>query len=195
MNDKTIETVNALCGAWLQLIDENIIHPSACILAANVGKEALRYYGIDARPLPVQVVAQNAKLAEQIDAGLEPDWNSGAWGVGIDPDQEPPEGVNGWNGHLVLWLKADDALVDLTLGQMSRPERDINLRPLVVGGVTQEWLETGEDAVYGVETGARVVYRARPDLSGSWHHSPDWSKKKSLVGSVIKRMRAIITIA
>ncbi len=193
MNDKTIETVNALCGAWTQLRDDERLAQNACILSARVGQAALRYYGIDSKPLPVQVCAQNKMLAEQVDAGLEPDWDSGAWGVGIDPDRAP-ESLVGWNGHLVLHLKHEASLVDLTLDQMSRPEKAIELRPLVVGGVTESWLRGGEDAVYHLDNEARVIYRHRPDLAGSWTHSPDWTRnKKSLAGSVIRRMRAIIS--
>lgn len=190
IEDELAEALSALVEAWSEVAREKQLHQSACILATRTACEALSYFSIKAVALPVQVGVHNAVLMQQLDAGLEPDWESGAWGVGIDPDKTPTV-PGGWNGHLVAHLPEHDTFIDLTLDQFARPAKNINVQPLIAGFGPE--LLDGIAGSYEMN-GCRIWYHYRPDLTSQWRDCPDGKRNIGpFAGYVIRKLKPIFS--
>lgn len=187
----TNDVLYALCHAWERVSEAAYIKTNACILASRVGVEALSYFGVLSRVMPMKTIVQNAKLVEQLNANVAIDWSTGAHGVGVDPDL--PSTDTGWNGHMCIAVPSVMLFVDLTLPQFSRPEKDIVMSP-IVASYDDAFLQGGT-AVYRLNN-CRVIYEFRPDLRGTWEHSSDGRKNISTIaGPVIRSMREILSEA
>lgn len=95
----------------------------SCVLSTRVAIEVLKRHGISARPLPVRVKAFNALansllLAERWE---EMKTNSDAWSRAIGYDNRE---IGKFNGHLVAYVE-EQYLVDLSISQISRPEKNL----------------------------------------------------------------------
>lgn len=183
------DIVDALEDAWQHVKVTVGFVDAACILATKAGVDALRYFGVRAAPLPVQLEVLNPVFAAHIEAGGDPGAltvDSGAWVVAIDPDT--PTNREGWNGHLVLHLPDTNELVDLTLDQTRRRHKQIEVNPARCA--LPSGFFDGEPLIF-MMNGCRVGYRYRADLRGTWQHSPDWRiNPKKTTGPMIRRMKA-----
>lgn len=196
MRPTDFNAIGALATAWEKVAKDELASPNACILAARVGAEALRYFGVRVQVEPVSLGVLNAKLFAQMEAGVDPadiDWSDGSWGVGINPDMLPTSTGPGWNGHLVLVVDKT-MLMDLTLPQVNRPKFDIVLDPLIAK-LDWEGFRRGERQGFSMN-GCLVEYRRRSDLSASFRGAPDWTRNhKEFVPTVIARMKGILAEA
>lgn len=189
LTDPKAHVVQALIDSWSDLQQTGLLLPNACILAAAVGVEALRYHGIEAKEEPVSLAVLNAKALAHKEAGKDHDdidWTDGSWSVGIDPNQVPDDPNPGWNGHLVLTVEKA-VLIDLTLPQVNRPHKDIILTPLVAP-LRYESFRAGEPQGYDLN-GCLVEYQRRPDLASQFRSSPDWTRnRKTFTPAILDRM-------
>jgi hypothetical protein len=154
----------------------------SCVQATRIGIEALRYFGVAAKPLVTLMGVGNAAWVEWMEAGgpAASDMPEGAWAVGTDPRVK--EGDRGFPAHLVIEI--DGHLLDLDAGFSARPEREIHvpatlLIPLRDGEVV---------ATASLDGGGLAFYKAhKPKLNfreiGAWRDSRKWT------GPVIRRMR------
>lgn len=161
-----------------------------CIFATAVGIEALREVGVSAVPLSVRMVALNAAMRRWLESGLaggEAEGRRlGAFMVETDVSGVAEPGA--WCGHLVLHVPASGVLVDLDLGQASRPERGLVLPPAVafpwLSGASRNWQASEDGTVLG--------YEARDDAG--WRVAPDWWRRdaffRDAVGAVVRAVRA-----
>jgi len=102
-----------------------------CLLAAAVGCEVCRHFGIAAAPLSVAVEIYNKAAVDWITAGqpggVEGYQACGAWIIVIDHENRQPH-VRGWPGHLVVEIEGGGGgILDLDLQQFQRPEKQILL--------------------------------------------------------------------
>jgi hypothetical protein len=159
--------------------------PASCIAATRVTVNVLGAYGISARPYPVAAMVYNRaymRLAARLGRWPEIEEQhadpAGAWslGVGVEGDPDDPRWStrNGYDGHLVALALNDTLLLDASLDQASRPERDIELRPsVVVTECTPEFLKGEVDVRGETRRGVVVVYRRRENPQ-PWEDTPGW---------------------
>jgi len=164
----------------------------ACVLAARVGMQLLHEVGVEASPLPVRCAIYNRAMAERIgnDVGrlFEP-WpedeelaakNEGCWSVMIGwVEPGDPRAGQRFIGHVVLTTRNPDGIIDLTLDQAARPDRDIHVEPAFLPLDRQglRALRAGEAAAayHEQDQDTRIVYAYAPDLEQRLREAPDWS--------------------
>jgi hypothetical protein len=151
----------------------------SCVQATRMGIEALKYFGVKAKPLVTLAITGNAAWVEwvKLEDPTAP-WSDEVWSVGTDPKQKP--GERGYPAHLVIEI--DGQLLDLDAGFCARPEKGIHvpdtvLLPLTAHGAAMDLAEGGV-LLYRYHT-PTVDYRK----SGAWRDSQKWA------GPVIRRMR------
>lgn len=140
---KAERAMDALEKAMPKLLEDRGFNPDSCILATRVAILALGEFGIKATPIVCRVDILNAAYAKAMREGrLEPGsltdadakvlQEEGCWALCIgDPRHEGvlrPDGRRGFNGHVVALVERKWVL-DLTIHQASRPNKDINLEP------------------------------------------------------------------
>jgi hypothetical protein len=105
-------------------------------------------------------------------------------GFGRDDRQERP----GWDGHLVAILEST-VLVDLTLDQASRPEKNIVLHP--GWSVVPTSFLAGRDMAQCDMNGSRVSYSAMP-ADRSFTSAGDWTARiLDRLDPIARVMRAV----
>lgn len=171
MSSKRVERVlTELVASVPPALHEAGLTPNACVLASRLGVEALRGVRIRARPLAVRATVANPRYTAAAergelhdDAAVKRATAEGAWCV-------VALGATGEVGHVVVVVQ-ERYLLDLTAGQMARPERGIAARPfwtlapeLARGG---RWGGVAAD-------GCGWSYEARPD-DKRFLRAPAWS--------------------
>ncbi len=145
-----------------RILEDFTVH--SCVASSRVTVEVLRYFGIAAQPKGVTAYIQNAAylaLEDRAKTMSEADLlASGAWGVGVTE-------------HVVAWVPAHDAFIDLSLDQASRPHKGLPLEPSVFPLVAgYDWsAPVGYDDVV---TGLRVVVDPEPDGDRYWRGHRNW---------------------
>jgi hypothetical protein len=176
-----------------------------CILTARVGMETLRHFKIRRRAVPVIVTAFNKAATERIEReGHLPTsqeeikrWSreDGSWIVGGGGTGAMNRETNSFDGHVVILAHHDDeefdgVLLDLALGQMSRPHRDIHLEPLAATAPTG--FLGGEAVVVAEMNGSIVRYRHMPEAT-EWTQAMDWrdpDRRAPIVARIIEKIEA-----
>lgn len=159
----------------------------ACILATAIGIDVLKEFGIEARPLSVQVDVVNRAW---LDGDVAAAWRLSA---GYPPEEAakmlaPRTNVptSPWDGHLVIELVGRAALLDLDLKQMARPRHRIVVPPV---GWFEGW--NGTAGEWPLADGGRIFYRAKRDDVASWGGARDWWDRAKRADSVAAVVRAI----
>lgn len=182
--------------------------PDTCIAACRVLQRALREIGI--RPLPVvaRVECYNAVLVEAMNSGH---WESmtdaerlvwrdevNAWGVGLGFDdpayalgikRRPP---NHSGIHVCLIEPIEQILIDPTLGQASRPAKNLILPQSIVAPATNDFIAGKVTMRIGFNDGVEARYTLFPGEAGRWLVSPDWiesKRSKSLSKQIIRGLK------
>lgn len=161
----------------------------SCIVTSRVLLEVLDWLGTPGKPVPVAVMAFN-EAGWQAASWDRPEqrlpveqWPPQAWSVGVNGSGRSEASTNGWDGHLVVVVsyRGRDWLLDGSLDQLSRPQRGIELAPLVTevpsGWAGQSLLHlsrgTGE-----AEGGLHLLYD-RMVKPGAWRDANDWRGHKA----------------
>lgn len=181
MNDA--EMIERLCDVLPAKLRSYGYEPWTCVLHTRAGMDVCKALGLNAKPLPVKCLAFNAEYVRRtVELGRQPtpsetnEWfEAGAWavGAGVRGATQAPNGRVGYNGHLVLAVEGR-WLVDLSLDQFSRPEKNMTLRhgyheaPDFIAGTTQ-------DFIFDVN-GTHVVYVQHDDRA--YLRAPDWLEPK-----------------
>lgn len=151
-----------------------------CIEWCRVQTLVLEKLGVKCRALPVDVVAGNAKAVGQLltnDPLTDELVADGAWTVGVHHNQQ--HDGTGWNGHLVVVVTKPEGgriLIDGTGDQFSRPQRGIDVAPIVLLDLPAMWVEpvfTDPKRQTGI-----VRYVQMPPGAGSaqtWRGSNAWT--------------------
>jgi hypothetical protein len=161
----------------------------SCIACTRIAVDTLRTFGVRAKPLAVEVVIHNADAAAHIERG-EPEaaqHDPAAWSLqlGFVPDDL---GDHIYNGHVVC-LVEQRRILDLTLGQASRPERGVNLGPGVFGPLPSDFETTGSS--FPVTGGCVAVYRPHTNERGflPLPHWADRSFSQPFVRRIVASLR------
>lgn len=180
-------------------------HANTCIATTRIGLEVLRHYGVAARPMPVDALADNLVAARCRAEGVPYEqWPDEAWSVKIDERDIAKE--RAWNGHLVLMVRSTNGfdfgeprvLVDLTADQFARPHKSLVVGGPVIFGIGPDAAFTPKDPMgtilrdrEGRDTGSLMYWPMRPGRpeANRWRESPDWTSHHELAQATV---RAII---
>jgi hypothetical protein len=154
----------------------------SCIGSTAIALAALRAFGVTAHPIAGRLLVCNPPMVRHIQRG-EPSPDSspaqlakcqqdGCWqvavGFGADGKRQALPGK--WAGH--LWLLADDQecawMIDLSLDQANRPQRQIALESLAAP-LTTELISPfidGQQHLALELNGCMLVYKAEPSNTG-----------------------------
>lgn len=153
----------------------------SCILSTNVGIRALRYFGISAKPLSVDVQIFNPTFIKLYSKGItKPDEliAGGARMIAIDLGNHN----GGWGGHLMIDLDEGD-LLDLSFGQFSRPQKSM---PMPAVGCFKEF-DPSRACTYWLNECAVKIEVVNDQ---TYIHAPDWKREyRDIVGQVIRAMK------
>jgi hypothetical protein len=153
-------------------------------------QRALRQFRIETHPMITRAEIYNAVQYQALVSGL---WDSmdekqqliwrdqvNAWGVGLgfdDPHfmlglkQRPP---NNAGFHLTLLEPSTPMLIDPTVGQASRPEKNINLPQSICAPVNSEFMKGNGKMQITLPDGVVLIFQIYPDEPPRWRRSPDW---------------------
>jgi hypothetical protein len=153
-----------------------------CLPATRIGMEALRYFGVNAKPLPMKVVAGNYAWMEWIlenPGATYHDMPDEAWAVGVGHRENHGPGVD---VHVVLNVE-DEIMLDLDARQLSRPAKGMPVPDTILapfqGGFEAQW---HNDVV--------VVNYVPHENPPQWKHGSDWRKAGKQAGPVIRALKA-----
>jgi len=165
--------------------------PDCCILATRLALDVLHFFKIPARALSVRTVIYNGPLAKRMREGRAPQTTQelekafeedGSYSVGLGYGYT--EGK--WSGHLVVI--SNGRMLDLTIGQASRPQHGIVLEPFVMP-VDSAFL-TGQEALLLTCDDVVVRYSAFP-ADVSYEIAPDWTIfawRDRLISEALRRL-------
>ena len=153
-----------------------------CILATNVGIRLLKSLGIrDVEPLSVGLTVMNPICRDAVEDGsfFSDDEavqlalkERGGHFVQIDVKTQ---NVGRFAGHVAMWLPDDEVLLDATLGQASRPAKQIVLPDgACFSGATRGWVEAEQQPLLYDINGAAVIYHPMPNEG--FRKAPDWKR-------------------
>lgn len=162
---------------------------NSCICCTKVLVELGEATGLDIRPLTVETTVFNPVFADFIEKkGLDPtEEDMHAMGkaggrfvvIGSRRDGDAEPGC--WPGHLVAVMRAagkTPVVIDLTIDQANRPNKDIHITDPLVFGVPSGFLMGRAIATgfYPTKAGKICfVYRAIPNDT-TYEASPDWQR-------------------
>ena len=153
-----------------------------CLNGTRVLIDVLQHFGIEAKPLSVQLVVTNAAWKECLDKvgvatqAMVDEWveSKGAWSVGIDTSSPKEPGL--WNGHIVL--VTDRVLVDSAIGQLSRPEKNMKLPGAFACEYAPEFFSKGRALSIVGPKGVWVRYWAR-EKDKSFEQLPGFQRSQT----------------
>lgn len=183
----------------------------SCIASTRVAIEVLRYFGLNAEPLPLLVLAFNAEAARMIEEGADlptvhaetlkysTDDPGGPWTIAVGTGRQARHsGDEGWAGHLVAAIPDLKVVIDLSIDQINRPHKTMNFTPVWsivpeddwwAGEVNNAFFRTDEDCLL-------ILDRNALDPDG-YKASTNWTMKdhsktaiKQIVGQAIRQVRA-----
>jgi hypothetical protein len=163
-----------------------------CVLTTRLGLDVLRYFGVRAEPEPVAIACYNAKAFQAVVDGTftaDVGYTVGVGGTGAHTTR--PGGISTVDLHLVLRTLSEPRLVDLSIDQFHRPERDLHLNGALVTPVfdLSRWLADDPITVFPAAGGA--IRYDRLDDHG-YRRVPDWHPKGALAtGIVAATIRAL----
>ena len=171
------------------LFDREGFAADRCLLASRHGFDVCRYFGIDARPQKVAAIAGNKAWQDWMNTnpGSDDVMPDEAWSVGVDLHSETP---GKYAGHLVLMMnvEGDRILLDLSLGQVSRPHREMHLP----AAASFSFPFDDDVASYNLN-GTYLFYQLRPERD--WLAAKDWKRKPPHAGEMIRAIRKEIVVA
>jgi hypothetical protein len=154
---------------------------TCCIAASAACAEVCSYFGVSARLVSCDVIAWNALALTCVSMPVER-WPPGAWSVGAVLGDE--DGTGDYSGHLVLRY-AGRLIVDLTAGQMSRPQHGLVVPPVVTG----DWRDCF--MALKLPDGCAIMYEPNGD-EHRWRAAPDYKKRHQRAGEMIRRLKAAL---
>lgn len=171
--------------------------PDCCIAATSIALDVLKYFHVDAQPLPVRATAMNRAMRERHEQGNPPTaeeiaaWQAKPgpidptepWGVGLGFENGGP----GWAGHLIAVIE-ERWLLDLALRQASRPERGLVVPDAGWGTITRPLPRRVDQAgrllaLADLADGGTLTYWTAPDAP-DWRDAPDWGHTRPTKGAV-----------
>jgi hypothetical protein len=185
----TRDVFEALATALPEAVEEAFQRLDLCIFSTRVALDVCAYFGVEARALPVRVVAYNRQFAVHVDSGaaahMKPDdlKADGSYTVGLGFGKPDLDTTRFWAGHLIA--AGPDCFGDFSIRQAERVDKEIITGPSVVmeyEGQQKWWLAN--------EHGTVLEYTQIEDRR--YLRSPDWRDEKrrcKLVGALIRDVK------
>jgi hypothetical protein len=176
-----------------------VVREPACILCTAIGCDVLKTFGIDARPLSVQVDVVNQAWLTWTDDGRPGGPTGGlargAWAItcgGEDTDPThfsptllPVEPGKAWDGHLVI--QVEEGIIDLDLLAFSRPTKNLVLPAAALFAFDAA---AGQGQAFQID-GHLIRYQPKP-ADRSWEATRDWrsiTKRQATVDRIVRLIR------
>lgn len=143
--------------------------PDCCIAATRVAVDTLHLLGFAAKPQPTKMMAFTKNLWRRVaNNTFERPFLPGEYSVGAGFGlPERTDGGGGYDGHLVALAKEGDSknalIVDLALGQVSRPTRGIVVPPAIFSATNKIVLN-----------GCVIIYEHHENPK--FKVAPDWTR-------------------
>jgi hypothetical protein len=153
---------------------------NSCVATTRVVVNVFQHFGFEAVPLHVEATVWNPAWVDAIRHGEEPPYQlgqdelhrwmdeRGAWSVSTEgaSKDEPVR-------HLVAYVPALPGLIDASINQCNRPERNIDLPDSVGFIITPEELSVG--GMWQVDVNdCWIEYSRVLDNREAWRSSSDW---------------------
>lgn len=168
------DIVELLAAQMLPLV-ESVYAPDklgrgTCVLVSHIVQDVLRRFGFDAGLLSCVVLAHNPIAAqchreseglthEEAEKLANEYQKRGGRHILAIGDPSDPVGEGGWAGHLVNVI--DGFLLDFTLGQFSRPQKQLDIGPVAVPLMhSAPWPELTRVTALSRHDGAMVTWYA-----------------------------------
>lgn len=181
-----------------------VLAPDSCIGSTRIGLDVLAYFGIKAIPLPVSLVILNAEAAqilietesmeELAKAVAIPtaQQEGGPWTIGVGaPGQSrgTPAEPGKWPGHLVIGIPAHHLVVDLSLDQVSRPHKGLDMHCCWYSTEPRWWQDRAALTQCAIPEGALMLVHHLDDED--YRKSPNWKRRSSSEpGEVLRAVSA-----
>lgn len=191
---ETGDVLKALCDAWAEVVAPKTQVP-ACILAAAVSREALKYFGLGPKTdvVPVAATATNEDGYEYVRAEVPAvAWPDEAWAVYAGSQSKDLDPGRGWSGHMAVLV--DGYYVDLTAAQFDRPAKEIETGgALLIHRSQFELVEFGGGSYWHVPL-VKGHYLWHPEPKNDrYRGTPDWTRnRRHFAGDVIRYMREVL---
>jgi hypothetical protein len=175
--------------------------PDCCIVASRVALDVLAHFQIPARPVVTRLFVMNQAYVTWVKAHQRLPTKeekqemlaAGGWSVlvGASKPTRSPTGGVGLPLHLVVYLDAG-YLVDLSIGQASRPQKGIVLEPLI-GRVSEAFPREGAAFGHPQPDGSKVYLDYEVIENDAYLQAPDWTSKRRrfLSGRAIMALNAL----
>ena len=184
----------ALPAVFAQREADGRMKRSRCILATAVGIDVLRAFDIKAVPMSVQLDVLNPAWVTWVNEGKPGGQPTLMARGGYALSAGYPAGAGfttaltepaGWDGHLMVYLPAQAALLDLDAQQLNRPAHGIQIPVALM-------LKTaGDISEFDTPGGGRMFVKAKP-ADQSFERAPDWwdrSRRWDLVQDITRAIR------
>lgn len=158
--------------AYVEAAREVLPHeftPDCCLNGTRVCIEALKFHGVKAEPLVVDMMVANAvadRMFEEHDGWPKTDEEVQRWmDLGthvLQIDGKGIDGKPGWPHHLIAHV--GDYLIDSSLAQASRPAKGIEL-PWVCAFPRGPFLVEQDEVVYDAPGGVKIGLKVRRDVT------------------------------
>lgn len=178
-----------------------------CIMATRTLQDVLMHFGIPNRAVACKVYVFNPAQAQAMEAGVRlprpgaPEYEqAGYYSLGVDEHSSGP----GFSGHMVNLLTehtlgdlvgsdhTEMLLIDGSVDQFARPERDIHIPELIsIGAVPAGWVRGDPEQGGFSINGSAVVYAATPH-NLAYISSPDWRQQRDYYAPIRQRLIATI---
>lgn len=186
-----------------------VMKPESCIAASVLGREVLRAFGIDAKPVVVEASVYSPAMAEAIEQGVTgkamrdvPKAHMVVLG-GEDVSaldrwmQERRTGdtyPDGWRIHMALVTAY--GILDLSLDQATRPRFDMRVEPglFLWNDTGLAKFEAGDTVAWKDDESGHVVSYQWRRGDHSYTRSPNWARDRRLMsrmaGAFIRQIRS-----
>jgi hypothetical protein len=171
--------------------------PDCCIAAAAILTRVFDHFGYRANVIPVSVEIYNAAMLKAFRANVnippasEPAKRemffelTGAWGIGIFPGGAVRDrrGRPGYGGHLLVYVER--FLVDATIKQAERPEKNVILPNMIVVGEAADRLV--RQGSVSLQVGDCAIRYKKID-NESYRTAPDWTRRTTPFPETVRRI-------
>lgn len=176
-----------------------------CVLVSHIAQDALQRFGFDASCLACVVEAHNHLAAQyrresegmmhEEAEKLANEYRKRGGHILVIGDPNDPDGDGGWSGHLVNVI--DGFLLDFTLGQFSRPQKQLDLGPVAVPLMhPAPWPELTRVTALSRQDGATVTWYANPsNLRYQSGRAAKPETRARVVDTLAKSLETVLEIA
>lgn len=205
-----VRLLDAVVRVARPLIREHF-NADSCIASTRIGMDVLAHFGVAAVEMPLMAFLFNHEAIKLFEAGMTSqeigehvrgisvEQEGGAWTLGVGAPGAPTvSGREGWTGHLVATIPDAGVILDLSLDQASRPQKNMLLKPCwFIVEDEAFWVDPKGRTTIINEAGAMML--DRDALGGTTYKaSPNWKRKTStpapifrdVTGRIIRAVRA-----